>query len=111
MMLPITGFKKEEENDGELSSPLVNLWKIQNLADDENMSKLEFLFDLCIVLIKSNKNVFMPRDKYSIKNLLNSNLKDTISPEKKAGIYQINCKDSENVYGKKNMHWIINQSY
>ena len=30
--------------------------------------------------------------KHSIKNLSNSNLKDNNPPEKKSGIYQINCK-------------------
>ena len=40
----------------------------------------------------------MPQDKYSIKNLLNSNLKDHIPPEKKQGIFQINCKDCKKLY-------------
>ena len=35
---------------------------------------------------------FMLQNKFSKKNLLNSNLKDNIPPEKKSGIYQINCK-------------------
>ena len=34
----------------------------------------------------------MPQNKYSIKNLLNSNMKDHIPSEKKSDIYQINCK-------------------
>ena len=29
---------------------------------------------------------------------MNSNLKDNISPEKKSGIYQINCKDCKRIY-------------
>jgi hypothetical protein len=36
--------------------------------------------------------------KYSIKNVLNSNLKDNNPPEKKSGIYQINYKDCEKIY-------------
>ena len=32
----------------------------------------------------------MPQNKYYIKNLLNSNLKNHILPEKKSGTYQIN---------------------
>ena len=39
----------------------------------------------------------MPQNKYSIKNLLNSNIKDHIPPEKKLGIYQINYKDCEKI--------------
>jgi hypothetical protein len=40
----------------------------------------------------------MPKNKYSIK-ILNSNLKDNIPPpERKLGIYQINCKDCEKIY-------------
>ena len=63
-------------------------------------------------------------------------MKDNIPPEKKLGIYQINYKDCEKIhierqkeiwklglkkikikngeiekYGKKNMQWIVNQSY
>ena len=46
----------------------------------------------------------MPQNKFSIKNLLNSNLKDNIPPEKKSGIYQINCKDCKKIYiGKTNI--------
>ena len=37
----------------------------------------------------------MPQNKYCIKNLLNPNLKDNIPPEKKLGIYQINCKKTK----------------
>ena len=40
----------------------------------------------------------MPQNKYCIKNILNSNLKDHIQPEKKSGIYQINCKDCKKIY-------------
>ena len=44
----------------------------------------------------------MPQNKYTIKNLFNSNMKDHISPENKSGIYQINCKDCEKIHiGKK----------
>ena len=46
-------------------------------------------------IFKHHNIVLMPQNKYSIKNLLNSNLKDDIPPEKKSGIYQINCKDCE----------------
>ena len=35
----------------------------------------------------------MPQNKQSIKNLLNSNLKDNIPPKRKSEIYQINCKN------------------
>ena len=42
--------------------------------------------------------VLTPQNKFSIKNLLNSKLKDSIPPENKAGIYQINCKDCEKIY-------------
>ena len=40
-------------------------------------------------------------NKFSIKNLLNSNLKDNIPPEKKSEIYQTNCKDCEKIYIEK----------
>ena len=45
--------------------------------------------------------VLMPQNKFSIKNLLNSNLKDNILPENKSEIYQINCKDCEKIYIEK----------
>ena len=40
----------------------------------------------------------MLQNKYSFKNFLNSNLKDYIPPQKKSGIYQIDCKDCEKLY-------------
>ena len=48
--------------------------------------------------LKHHNIVLMPQNKFAIKNLLNSNLKDNIPPEKKLGIYQINCKDCEKIY-------------
>ena len=53
-------------------------------------------------LFKQHNIGVMLQNKYCIKNLLNSNLKNNIPPEKKSGIYQINCKDCEKIYiGKK----------
>jgi hypothetical protein len=45
------------------------------------------------------------RPNTASKNLLISNMKDNISPEKKSGIYQINCKDCEK--RKENEIWKI----
>ena len=50
---------------------------------------------ICFNLLKF---VILPQNKFSIKNLLNSKLKDSIPPESKAGICQINCKDCEKIY-------------
>ena len=49
-------------------------------------------------IFKHHNLVLMLQNKYSIKNLLNSNLKDNIPPENKSGIYQINYKDREKIY-------------
>ena len=49
-------------------------------------------------IVKHHNIVLTPQNKYCIKNLLNSNLKENIPPEKKSGIYQINCMDCENIY-------------
>ena len=49
-------------------------------------------------IFRDHNTVLTPQNKFSIKNLLNSNLKDNIPPEKKSGIYQINCKDCEKIY-------------
>ena len=85
-------------------------------------------------IFKHHNVVLTPQNKFSIKNLLNSNLKDNIPPEKKSGIYQIICKDCEEIYlGKTkrdletrikehfrnikisssspHIQWILNQSY
>ena len=54
------------------------------------------------------------RNKFSIKNLLNSNLKDNIPPEKKSGTYQINCKDCEKIYigkAKRNLETRVKKHF
>ena len=82
--------------------------------------------------------VLTPQNKYCIKNILNSNLKGNIPPEKKkirhlsdqlqgktkrdletrVKEHFRNTKNREienhpyqHIYGKKNMQWIVNQSY
>ena len=57
-----------------------------------------------MTLYKFNK-IFMqhninlaPINKFSIKNNLNSKIKDIIPPEEKLGIYQINCNDCDKIY-------------
>ena len=42
-----------------------------------------------------------PQNKYSIKDLLDSNTKDDIPPEWKSGIEQFNFKECKNIYPKK----------
>ena len=49
-------------------------------------------------IFRHHNIVLTPQNKFSIKNLLNSNLKDNIPPENKSGIYQINCKDCKKIY-------------
>ena len=50
----------------------------------------------------------MPQNKYCIKNLLNSSLKDNIPPEKKSGIYQIDCKDcKKDIYELQKEIWVL----
>ena len=48
-------------------------------------------------IFKHHNITIMPQNKYSIKNLLNSNMKAYIPPENKSGIHQINCKDCEKI--------------
>ena len=47
---------------------------------------------------KQSNIVLMLQNKYSNKNLLNSNKKDYIPSEKISDIYQINCKDHSEIY-------------
>jgi GIY-YIG catalytic domain. len=49
-------------------------------------------------IFKHHNVVLTPQNKYSNKNLLNFNLKDNIPPQKKSGIYRINCKDCKKIY-------------
>ena len=39
-----------------------------------------------------------PINKFSIKNFLNSKVKDIIPPGEKSGIYQISCNDCDKIY-------------
>ena len=41
------------------------------------------------------------QNKYFIKTLLNSKMRDHSPPENKLGSYQINCKDCERIYKGK----------
>ena len=41
---------------------------------------------------------FTPINKFSIKNILNSKIKDIIPPEEKSGFYQISCNDCDKIY-------------
>ena len=47
-------------------------------------------------IFQHHNTVLTPQDKYSVTNLLNSYLK--IPPEKKTGMFQINCKDCKKIY-------------
>ena len=51
-----------------------------------------------IIHLTKSSDTTNAANKFSIKSLLISNLKDNIPPENKSGIYQINCKDCEKIY-------------
>ena len=52
-------------------------------------------------IFKQHNTVLTSQTKYFIENILNSNMKDHIPPEKKSGIHQIKCKDCEQIYTGK----------
>ena len=56
----------------------------------------------------------VPTNKFSIKNLVNTNTKDKIPVENKSGAYQINCKECDKIYigkTKRNLKTRTNEHF
>ena len=75
------------------------------------MKPLDFLqnhpwaFNKLNKVFKPHNIILVPTNKFSIKNLLNTNTKDKIPVENKSGVYQINCKECDKIYiGKTKMN-------
>ena len=92
-----TGEYKQILKISEINGETTTLSSINMNVTYKNL--LTIIKHLRILTKCSNTTIVLtPQNTNSMKNILNSNMKDHILPEKKSGIYQIFCRDFEKLY-------------